>query len=178
MTECRRHSVIAAAQARWFTLMQNPAFSHRQIIRGFTLVELVTSLVILGLLAAYAAPRLIDQQPFRARGYADELAQALRHAREVAVATECPVQVNVTATRYSLLQRSMIAGKCTGAWTVTVKGTDGSPIDGSTPADVVVTPIVSFEFDSQGRPSSVVPDIAIDTFTLTVAGNGRVDVAS
>ena len=153
--------------------MQTPAISGRRILRGFTLVELVTSLVILGLLAAYAAPRLFDNQPFQARGYTDELAQALRHARKVAITTECSVRVDVTAVGYSLAQQANVS--CTGAWTTTVRNADGSVARGITPEGVVSSPNTQITFDRTGSTSAV-PDLAIDTFTISVASNGRVTV--
>ena len=51
---------------------------------GFTLVELVATLTIAAILAAAAGPRLFSSQPFAARGYADDVASALRQARSVA----------------------------------------------------------------------------------------------
>jgi MSHA pilin protein MshC len=153
--------------------MQTSATPSVSIARGFTLVELVTSLVILGLLAAYAAPRLFDNQPFQARGYADELAQALRHARKVAITTECPVRVAITAAAYSLTQQAN--SNCTGAWTAAVRSADGSDVSGNAPPGVALTPATIIAFDRAGSPATAT-DLSVDTFTISIAGNGRVTV--
>jgi MSHA pilin protein MshC len=60
---------------------------------GFTLVELVTVIVLVALLTAVAGPRFFDNQPFRERGYVDELASSLRYSQRVAIASGCNVQL-------------------------------------------------------------------------------------
>jgi MSHA pilin protein MshC len=63
---------------------------------GFTLPELVLVLVLVGLLAAFAVPRL-NVQGFEQRIFADEVANALRYARRVAIQSGCEVTVSARA---------------------------------------------------------------------------------
>jgi MSHA pilin protein MshC len=148
---------------------------------GFTLVELVTTLVILGVLTAAAAPRFFDTQPFAARAYADELASAARFARQVAIATQCPVQVAIDENGYTLLQRGSSASENTclsaGPWVQPVVTSENTALGGTTPANVSVTPQVTFTFDKDGQVSpSAVPSISIDTFAVNVSSFGTVVV--
>jgi MSHA pilin protein MshC len=54
--------------------------------RGFTLVELVMTITIVGILAAVVAPRLSDNSIFQSRGFADQVQASLRYAQKIAIA--------------------------------------------------------------------------------------------
>jgi MSHA pilin protein MshC len=55
------------------------------IQRGFTLTELITVLVIVGILAAIVAPRFFEQNVFVARGTRDQILSTLRFAQKMAI---------------------------------------------------------------------------------------------
>ena len=77
-----------------------PGLHHR----GFTLIEMVTIIVIIGILAAAALPKFFNLSTFQERGFFDESLNALRYAQKRAVATGCSVRVWVTGNAYSLSQ--------------------------------------------------------------------------
>lgn len=63
--------------------------------RGFTLTELITIIVIVGILSVAALPRFFDNDVFQQRGAADQVKSALRIAQKAAVAKHTPVSVAV-----------------------------------------------------------------------------------
>lgn len=145
---------------------------------GFTLVELVSCIVILGILAAVTAPNFFDNQTFLARGYADEVASSLRYAQRIAIASGCKVQVTVNAAGYNAQQQAALA-TCNGAgaWTTQVLRADGAALSGATPANVNVNPNTTVEFQFDGRLAGGVATINVGPHVVTVdAATGRVSM--
>lgn len=138
--------------------------------RGFTLIELVTCIVIIGVLAVVAAPRFFNTQPYDARGYAGEIAAALRAARQVAVASSCEVRVTVGPAGYQAFQRTAAGNACSsgGAFDVPVQLSDGTMLAGTPPAGVGLAPAAQIVFDRDGQASGAPASLTVGTFTITI----------
>lgn len=64
---------------------------------GFTMVELVVTMVVIGIMAVVALPRLTALGTFDARGAADQVASYLRFAQKSALAQRRNVRVEVSS---------------------------------------------------------------------------------
>ena len=73
---------------------------------GFSLVELITVILLLGILAVVALGRLTDQNLIAARGFFDDTVSAVRFAQKLAISTGCDVRVITTASSYQLRRSS------------------------------------------------------------------------
>jgi MSHA pilin protein MshC len=143
--------------------------------RGYTVVELVIVLVLMGILAANALPRFFAASTFDEMGYADSLLGALRYGHKLALASRCDTRVAITATGYALYQREIVdpgfdaAFDCpSGALTRPVNRPGGSTWTGATPSGVAVGALDLY-FDGQGRPRDTPPSGEGTGNLLTVA---------
>jgi MSHA pilin protein MshC len=132
---------------------------------GFTLVELVAVLVIIGIVAAVAGPRFFDNTVFTERGYADEIAASLRYARRIAIASTCSVRFTVTAVGYSAAQQT--ACNPANAWAVAVQSPDRTALVNVTPTGVAVGAAV-FEFRAAGDLLNPVAPLNVGAHSVTV----------
>lgn len=146
---------------------------HRSLPKysGFSLVELVVILILIGILAVVAIPRL-NTRSFDARGFFDEVQATVRFAQKDAIAKRrnvCLVFDSVTlpnTLRLSYSPNSAAPAACSAnlvsprgvtPFTVTAPG-------GATGA-VTLAATSNFRFDGLGRPS-------VGPITVTVTGDG------
>jgi MSHA pilin protein MshC len=123
---------------------------------GFSLVELVSVIVVVGVLAAVAIPRFVGVDTFASRGFADEAIGIVRYAQKTAIAWRATVFVCVSANEVRAIANSNCGAPVTLAHPAT-----NAPLVATAPAGVTVTTAVcptiatvSFSFDGQGRPSA------------------------
>ena len=122
-------------------------------MRGFTLMELVVTIVILGILAVVVLPRVFDRKEFDARAFLDETAAALRYAQKAAIAQRRTVCVAFTANSVTLTVR---ATPGSGACDTPLAGPAGSaPYTVTAPGSATFTSHpASLSFDAEGRPNT------------------------
>ena len=122
------------------------------------MVELVVTIVIIGILAAVVAPRFLSKSTFDSRGFFDRAQSVVRYAQKLAIAQRRTVYVCVSIDRINVSTTAndnacgSLAADPTG-----VIGTTG-PNDGLlhavAPAGVALAPTVNFNFNGLGQPSN------------------------
>jgi MSHA pilin protein MshC len=117
--------------------------------RGFTLIELIMVMVMLGVLAVFAAPRVFNRNDFEARGFHDQTLGVLRFAQKTAIAQRRAVCVTFTINSLTLtIANAEAVATCTNA----LNGPTGLPTL-TAPANVTyATTPVAFRFDGLGQP--------------------------
>jgi len=125
--------------------------SHRRArSRGFTILELVVSITVIGILGAVVGPRMMSRGVSTIPIQADLLARNIRHVQNLSLTWSQPLKINLLGNSYTV---SCVTA--TGKWpclndpimdsdshkTFSVALTDGVTISGATIA-----------FDSMGRP--------------------------
>ena len=112
--------------------------------RGFTLIELITVMIIAGIIALYAAPRLTSKI-FNVRAAAGELAEAIKYAQEMSMvhSGDTHYRIELQANSYRLTQ---------GGTDIPDPLTQTTPFSGSW-SDISLNQIGTITFDSRGRPT-------------------------
>ena len=119
--------------------------------RGFSLVELISIIVLTGVLYVFAAPGMFDTQSIVAIGLHDETLSFLRFAQKNAVAQRRLVCVEFTENSVALYNSTLPdANSCNSS----LKGPGGEMpgvVTGKENAAYEITPR-NFNFDGSGRP--------------------------
>jgi MSHA pilin protein MshC len=117
--------------------------------RGYTLVELVVVMVLLGILAATAMPRFFGANRFEEMGFTDASIAAAGFAQKLARNSGCDTLFTIGDSGYAIYQR---ASDCTsGALTRSVRRPGGGDWAQTRPSNVSVTALQVY-FDGSGRP--------------------------
>ena len=144
---------------------------------GFTLIELITVIVLLGVLSVFAAPGLFNASDFNARGFHDETLALLRYAQKTAVAQRRTVCIAFFAHEPAKATLSIASVPASGTCDASLIGPNqncsdalgGSSgcINARSGVSYTSTSAARVNFDGLGRPVGVA-----STLTIQVAING------
>ena len=152
---------------------------HDRIETGFTLIELVSVIVLLAILSVVALPRLGGMSVFEEKAFFDEVTNAFRYAQKLAQSTGCNVQVTTTSTSYQLLQGSTCTSSTYDRNVLNPADRTSAYQNISPPDGITLSPNSVIVFTPQSTVTGLVGDtsfnIGIYSFTLYTK-TGLIDV--
>lgn len=113
--------------------MSAPMSATKRRAAGFTMVELIVVMILIGVLAAVAAPRLMGGNFLTAMSLRDQIQASLRSAQKTAVARRrvvCSVQANDWSPPVFTIAREANAASCTIALpnAIDISGLGSTPL--------------------------------------------------
>lgn len=138
-------------------------------VHGFTMVELITVMVLVGVLAVVAMPRLDGALSLRSAAWHDQVQAGLLHARSLAQGHRRLVCVSVAT---GAVQLSMASANPATACNTVLPGIDGDARWAVDTSNIAVTsaPSGTFYFQPDGRITSDGAGTTTVNATITVAG--------
>lgn len=138
---------------------------------GFTLVELIVVMVLLGILSVYAAPRFLNPGDIDTFGFHNETLAYLRYAQKTAVAQRRTVCVGFTGASLTLnIAAAPGSFDCAAPGALVGPRGENAPVTLNAKAGVAYAALpVAFNFDGLGQPITGA-GLAQATQTFQVAG--------
>ncbi|WP_312552301.1 type II secretion system protein [Massilia sp.] len=165
---------------------------HTRRHRGFTAVELILVIVLVGIVSAVAMTRFFDRRVYDAETATEQLRSILRYGQKIAIARHRDVFVQLAPNRVALCLRDQ--EPCAPENQVRAPGNENSWSDATRaacgvrtwmcegrPANVTANAnVATIRFDALGQPLQPAADGAVNlSVTITAGSNTRtVNVAA
>jgi MSHA pilin protein MshC len=135
--------------------------AHCKRYHGFTMVELVLVILILGTIAAIGLPRFFELGAYENLGEYDEAINAVRYAQQYAIASGCDTRVTINANRLHIEAdcNGMGYGEIPHPGRCYIPANDERDYDCTIPG---ITPATNFIFDALGSTGTAGTDITVN----------------
>lgn len=133
---------------------------------GFTVVELVVTLIIVGVLAAVAVPRFFVSQQYSDRGFYDQTLAITRYAQKSAIALRRNACVNIAPPTINLTYAS-------AAGSVACNTDLPSPVDGTAPFTITAPSGVTLSSSSSPITFTALGSVSSAGATTTITVSSR-----
>jgi len=132
------------------------------------MVEMITVMVIVGVLAAIAVPRFFDTNVYQTRGFNDQVISTLRYAQSIAIAQNGCAYVAFTSTSLTLSISPSNANVCGATTPLNLPSGTTNLLNAPSNVTISTLPVpASFYFNPLGSP------VGFSTKqTITVNGDG------
>jgi len=149
--------------------------SDRRGQRGFTMVELIVVIILVGILAVVAGPKIQAIVGTQDDAWHDQAVTALRQAQKTAVASRRLVCAVVAGGSVTL---SIAAANPASACSATLPGLDGSgsATSSHSTAATTVSPQPTLYFQPTGQVSTDGAGGAVANFTVSIANEAAISV--
>lgn len=138
--------------------------------RGFTLVELVVVIILLGILSVTALPRLSGSSAFSEAGFHAEVLAALHYAQKTAVSHRRLVCAEIAASSVTLrIASGNPSAACTTGNSALLRAPDGTDAFASSTSSTLA-PTTTLHFQPDGRITSDAAGTTVLSTSLAVTG--------
>ena len=139
--------------------------SNKQLQAGFTLIEVVVVIVILGIISVYATPKSVSTAEITLPSQAQKLASDIRHAQVLATSWGKSLRLSIIAGKNGTYSVSCVTSGSSPCNVSPVVNPSGGSFSVSLQKNVVLGGTSTVDFNSLGQPS------AAATYTLTTGSS-------
>jgi len=145
--------------------------------RGFTLIELVMVLVLLGVLSVVVLPKVgITTTSYQSAAFAEQVRAALQYGQKMAVSHRRMVCAAVTSSSVTLTIASNFGDSACSAVALMGAASGSGAIASSPNGSIVIAPATTLYFQPSGQVSSDAAGTSVGNFALTVGGTFAISV--